>query len=82
MNQAKKLLEENGPNVLSPPKKKHPIVKYFECLLTLFNILLILAGILMYILFAIDPANNQPNVSYLYIYIYNFFFNYQKDLHT
>ncbi|PKC04734.1 P-type cation exchange, alpha subunit of ATPase [Rhizophagus irregularis] len=61
INQAKKLLEDHGPNILSPPKRKHPILKYFECLMTLFNILLILAGILMYILFAIDPANNQPN---------------------
>ncbi|PKY44828.1 hypothetical protein RhiirA4_443362 [Rhizophagus irregularis] len=61
VNQAEKLLEENGPNILTPPKRKHPILKYLECLMTLFNILLILAGILMYILFAIDPANNQPN---------------------
>ncbi|RIA83725.1 hypothetical protein C1645_833339 [Glomus cerebriforme] len=60
-NQAKKLLEENGPNVLTPPKKKHPFVKYLECLLTLFNILLMLAGALMYILYGIDPKDNQSN---------------------
>ncbi|CAG8467720.1 18245_t:CDS:2 [Acaulospora morrowiae] len=62
--QASKLLEEKGPNVLTPPKKKHPFMKYLECLLTLFNILLIFAGILMYILFAIDRVANKAN-SYL-----------------
>ncbi|GBC10190.1 hypothetical protein RclHR1_09410003 [Rhizophagus clarus] len=61
VDQAKKLLEENGPNVLSPPKRKHPILKYLECLMTLFNILLMLAGVLMYILLGIDPQDNQAN---------------------
>ncbi|KAL1916323.1 uncharacterized protein VTP21DRAFT_5940 [Calcarisporiella thermophila] len=54
-------LKEVGPNILSPPKKKHPIVKFFECLTTLFNLLLIIAGIIEYILLAIDPVNNFPN---------------------
>ncbi|CAI2191862.1 11376_t:CDS:2 [Funneliformis geosporum] len=62
--QARKILEENGPNVLTPPTKRHPILKYFDCLRTLFNILLIVAGILTYIVLAIDPKNNQAN-SYL-----------------
>ncbi|CAG8718792.1 9822_t:CDS:2, partial [Dentiscutata erythropus] len=63
-NHARDLLNQNGPNVLTPPKKKHPIIKYLECLSSLFNILLIIAGILMYILFGIDPVDNQ-SMSYL-----------------
>ncbi|CAG8536756.1 6103_t:CDS:2, partial [Acaulospora colombiana] len=63
-SQAAQLLATNGPNVLTPPKKKHPIMKYLECLSTLFNILLIIAGILMYILFGINSVANQAN-SYL-----------------
>ncbi|CAH1756964.1 152_t:CDS:2 [Entrophospora sp. SA101] len=62
--QASKILSEKGPNVLTPPKKKHPFMKYLECLSTLFNVLLIIAGICMYIVFAIDPQDNPSN-SYL-----------------
>jgi sodium/potassium-transporting ATPase subunit alpha len=58
---AARRLKEDGPNVLSPPKRRHPFLKYLDCLLTMFNILLIIAGILVYILYAIDPVNNQPN---------------------
>ncbi|CAG8753261.1 35611_t:CDS:2, partial [Gigaspora margarita] len=63
-NHALDLLNKNGPNILTPPKKKHPIVKYLECLSSLFNILLIVAGVLMYILFGIDPIGNK-SMSYL-----------------
>ncbi|KXN64943.1 hypothetical protein CONCODRAFT_44889, partial [Conidiobolus coronatus NRRL 28638] len=61
---AAQLKEQYGPNVLSPPKKKHPIVIFLECLAALFNLLLILAGILTYVLYGIDPIGNAPN-SYL-----------------
>lgn len=61
---AAKILSETGPNVLTPPKRRHPFLKYMDCVLSLFNLLLILAGILDYILLAIDFKANFPNVSY------------------
>jgi len=56
-------LIENGPNILAPPKQVSPFVKFLHCLTSLFNLLLILAGILNYVLLAIDPAGNKVNVS-------------------
>ena len=56
-------LVENGPNILSPPKQISPFMKFFHCLTSLFNLLLILAGVLNYILLAVDPKNNKVNVS-------------------
>ncbi|CAG8627763.1 337_t:CDS:2 [Paraglomus brasilianum] len=60
--EAEKRLAEHGPNVLTPPKKIHPIIKYLKCLSTLFNILLIVAAIFQYILLAIDYEANKPNI--------------------
>ncbi|KAG0056105.1 hypothetical protein BGZ83_006366 [Gryganskiella cystojenkinii] len=54
-------LIENGPNILSPPKQVSAFVKFFRCLTSLFNLLLILAGILNYILLAVDPKGNKVN---------------------
>ncbi|KAF9921161.1 hypothetical protein FBU30_008863 [Linnemannia zychae] len=54
-------LIENGPNILAPPKQISPFMKFFHCLTSLFNLLLILAGILNYVLLAIDPKNNRVN---------------------
>lgn len=59
--QAMQLLINHGPNVLTPPKKRHPFLKYLDCVVQLFNLLLILAGILDYILLAIDYKANFPN---------------------
>ncbi|KAI9297876.1 hypothetical protein K502DRAFT_300279 [Neoconidiobolus thromboides FSU 785] len=53
-----KAKEVYGPNILSPPKKKHPIVRFLECLANLFNVLLLIAGILTFILFGIDTVGN------------------------
>ena len=61
--QAEQLLHEHGPNILTPPKKRHPLLKYLDCLRSLFNLLLILAGILEYILLGIDFKDNFQNVS-------------------
>jgi sodium/potassium-transporting ATPase subunit alpha len=61
--QAEQLLLEHGPNVLTPPKKRHWILKYWDCLSSLFNLLLILAGFLEYILLGIDFQDNFQNVS-------------------
>ncbi|KZV90337.1 aminophospholipid-transporting P-type ATPase [Exidia glandulosa HHB12029] len=57
--QAKERLERYGRNVLTPPKKKSAIMKYLECLRSLFNVLLILAGILEYILLGISTKQNE-----------------------
>ncbi|KAG0287811.1 hypothetical protein BGZ97_006987, partial [Linnemannia gamsii] len=54
-------LAENGPNILSPPKQISPFMKFFHCLTSLFNLLLILAGVLNYILLAVDPVANKVN---------------------
>ncbi|KAF9980795.1 hypothetical protein BGZ75_007968 [Mortierella antarctica] len=54
-------LIENGPNILSPPKQISPFMKFFHCLTSLFNLLLILAGILNYILLAVNPEANKVN---------------------
>jgi sodium/potassium-transporting ATPase subunit alpha len=61
--QVEQALQEQGLNVLTPPKKRHPFLKYLDCLRSLFNLLLILAGILEYILLGIDFKDNFQNVS-------------------
>ncbi|TFK45629.1 aminophospholipid-transporting P-type ATPase [Heliocybe sulcata] len=59
--EAKTRLARDGPNILTPPKKKSAFRKYMDCLLTMFNILLIVAGILEYILLGIDYKDNFQN---------------------
>jgi magnesium-transporting ATPase (P-type) len=54
-------LIRNGPNRLTPPKRRSAFMKYMDCLLTMFNILLIAAGILEYILLGIDFKANFAN---------------------
>ncbi|KAF9361530.1 hypothetical protein BGX26_002035 [Mortierella sp. AD094] len=54
-------LAENGPNILSPPKQISPFMKFIHCLSSLFNLLLILAGVLNYVLLAVDPNGNKVN---------------------
>jgi sodium/potassium-transporting ATPase subunit alpha len=61
--QAADLLLEHGPNILTPPSKRHWILKFWDCLSSLFNLLLILAGFLEYILLGIDFKDNFQNVS-------------------
>ncbi|KAJ2777641.1 hypothetical protein H4R18_005052 [Coemansia javaensis] len=57
--QAEQLLAAHGPNTLTPPKKKSALQKFLVCLLALFNLMLIVAGILMFVLLAIDFKNNK-----------------------
>jgi sodium/potassium-transporting ATPase subunit alpha len=61
--QAAQLLTEYGPNILTPPSKRHWILKFWDCLKSLFNLLLIFAGILEYILLGINFHENFQNVS-------------------
>ncbi|KAJ1722050.1 hypothetical protein LPJ53_003489 [Coemansia erecta] len=60
--QAADLLVHNGPNTLTPPKKKSGFHKFMICLSSLFNLMLIAAGILEYILLAIDFKDNKANI--------------------
>jgi sodium/potassium-transporting ATPase subunit alpha len=59
--EAQHVLLEHGPNVLTPPKKRHPLLKFFDYLRSLFNLLLIISGILEYILLGIDYKDNFQN---------------------
>lgn len=61
--QAQQLLQEHGHNVLTPPSRRHPFLKFLDSLTSLFNLLLIVAGILEYILLGINYKNNFQNVS-------------------
>ncbi|KAF9365377.1 hypothetical protein BGX34_010199 [Mortierella sp. NVP85] len=54
-------LAENGPNILSPPKQISPFMKFIHCLTSLFNLLLILAGVLNYVLLIVNPKENKVN---------------------
>jgi len=54
--EAKARLERDGKNILTPPRKKSAFRKYLDCLNSMFNILLIVAGVLEYILLGIDYA--------------------------
>jgi hypothetical protein len=65
--EAKARLAKDGRNILTPPKKKSALRKYFDCLNTMFNILLIVAGVLEYILLGIDYK--VSNFMYLLLYI-------------
>ncbi|KAJ3303844.1 hypothetical protein HDU76_005292 [Blyttiomyces sp. JEL0837] len=55
-------LIENGPNMLTPPKKRHPFLKFLDLLLGLFNMMLIVSGIAAYITLAIDFENNKQQL--------------------
>lgn len=63
-HQAADLLLTHGPNNLTPPSKRHWILKFWDCLSSLFNLLLIFAGFLEYILLGIDFKGNFQNVSF------------------
>ncbi|KAJ3098907.1 hypothetical protein HDU96_010895 [Phlyctochytrium bullatum] len=60
--EAARRLETNGPNILTPPKKKPAILLYLECLANVFNLLLIVCGVFTYVLYGLDPVANAPNV--------------------
>ncbi|KAJ7042076.1 aminophospholipid-transporting P-type ATPase [Mycena alexandri] len=54
-------LQRDGPNVLTPPKKRSPLRQYIDRLLTMFNILLMVAGVLEYALLGINFHENFAN---------------------
>jgi len=60
-DEAKDRLARDGPNMLTPPKKKSALRKFLDRLLTMFNILLMVAGVLEYVLLGIDFKANFQN---------------------
>ncbi|KAJ3257350.1 hypothetical protein HK103_004570 [Boothiomyces macroporosus] len=60
--EAKRRLETDGLNQLSPPKKVHPFIQFCMYMLGLFNVMLWVAGIVAYIIYAVDPVDNASNV--------------------
>lgn len=59
--EAEARLKRDGKNVLTPPKKRSALMKFLDRLLTMFNILLIVAGVLEYVLLGIDFKANFAN---------------------
>jgi sodium/potassium-transporting ATPase subunit alpha len=59
--EAGRRLQQDGANVLTPPPKKSALRKFLERLFTMFNILLMVAGVLVYILLGIDFKANFAN---------------------
>ncbi|KAI9345029.1 hypothetical protein BDR26DRAFT_818675 [Obelidium mucronatum] len=59
--EAAKRLAENGPNQLTPPKKRHWLLRFLDILLGLFNLMLIISGIACYILLGINYEANYQN---------------------
>ncbi|KIM49561.1 hypothetical protein M413DRAFT_59017 [Hebeloma cylindrosporum] len=60
-DEAKSRLQRDGPNILTPPKRKSALRKFLERLFTMFNILLMVAGVLEYVLLGIDFHANFQN---------------------
>ena len=72
--EAAKRLVENGLNQLSPPVRRHPFLKFLDILLGLFNLLLIIAGIASYIVYALDPVASFQNVGQGGVFVSQCFF--------
>jgi sodium/potassium-transporting ATPase subunit alpha len=70
--EAQKRLLENGPNMLTPPKKRHWILRFIDLLMGLFNLLLIICGIGAFILYAIDTVANYQQVLYISLTTFTF----------
>lgn len=69
-SEAERRLAKDGPNMMTPPKAKSPIILFLECLFSLFNVLLIVASVLTFILYGIDREANGPNVRFFFSIFY------------
>ena len=56
-------LSVNGPNSLKRRKKKSRIFIFLECLMGIYNILLLITSIVMIVLYVVDPIYNFQGVS-------------------
>ncbi|KAI9218883.1 P-type cation-transporting ATPase [Blastocladiella britannica] len=72
---AARRLATDGPNVMAPPKRKSPIMRFVECILALFNLLLIIAGVLSFLLYALNTSVNQVSLYTGIIFILVAFMN-------
>ncbi|KAJ3072254.1 hypothetical protein HDU98_003950 [Podochytrium sp. JEL0797] len=59
--EAAKRLLEYGPNCLTPPKKRHWLLRFLDVLFGLFNLMLIVSGFACYVLLGINYAANYQN---------------------
>ncbi|KAG6816111.1 hypothetical protein H0H87_008568 [Tephrocybe sp. NHM501043] len=59
--EAQARLQRDGRNVLTPPHRKSAFRKFLDRLFTMFNILLMIAGVLEYVLLGIDFKANFQN---------------------
>lgn len=63
LNIAQQRLVEYGPNVLTPPKRVHPLIAYLKCVAATFNALLVICGVLEWVL--LYYPGNFPVNTYL-----------------
>jgi len=82
---SQQLLKLNGKNLLTPPKQKSEIEKFFSHLLNFFNILLIGAGALCFLSYGINP--NLPMNLYIGIFldglvVFNMMIEYVQERST
>ncbi|KAJ3062448.1 hypothetical protein HDU98_001690 [Podochytrium sp. JEL0797] len=81
--EAAKRLLEYGPNCLTPPKKRHPLLRFLDILFSLFNLMLIVSGIACYILLGINYAENFQNTYLgailLFVAVMNAFIEFYQE---
>nr|KAJ3420389.1 hypothetical protein HK105_005729 [Polyrhizophydium stewartii] len=53
--EATERLQIFGPNIMTPPKRRHIFFKFLDCLAAVFNMMLIAAGLAEWILFFVNP---------------------------
>lgn len=58
-SEAEARLLKNGKNEITPPKRTPLIIKYLHALSGIFNVMLLVSGILAFILYAIDSSDNS-----------------------
>ena len=56
---AAEALQKYGKNALTPPPKKNPFMIFCHYLSGLFNVMLLIAGILSFVVYAIPPAEGS-----------------------
>ncbi len=57
-------LSSNGPNILTPPKKKSSLALYFECFSNLLNLIMAFCAVITWCLLALDPKETNNVCSF------------------